>query len=458
MAVLGTGTVLGRFARFDAPHEVVRRTRQRGGHGRPTQPNIVVIFADDMRKDEARYMPKLQRLLVAKGTTFDAARHNIALCSPARAGFLTGQYSKRHQVRSQRDTFVRHNDVNKTLAVWLETSGYHTGIIGKYFTAIEGDTSHPGWDIRRQLVGKSQDQYDYGVWNGEKTLTPSLDQTRYLEREVVDFLEGAREPFFLWFTPTAGHTPFQAPPAHKRDGRVSWPDLREDDVTDKPSWIQSLSPITDEVLTGIRNGERKRVRELLGLDDTIAAIIETLQSEGKLTNTVIIFTSDNGILWGEHRIPPGSKNLPYEPAVLVPCVVRGPNFPHTTIRQPVQMSIDLTATCVELAGATPDLALDGVSLAKVVADPSQYDGRELLYDRDDREAFTFPPPTGLLPPPAGGIFTRNRKLVRYKGEPATYELYDLDADPDELINVADHPSYANDRSQLERALDRLLAT
>jgi arylsulfatase A-like enzyme len=236
---------------------------------------------------------------------------------------------------------------------------------------------------------------------------------------------------------------------------LEWPDPRERDVRDKPSWIQQLSPFPDRVLGSIRQAERTRLRELLGLDDTIAAIVKALQSTRTLDDTVVIFTSDNGIFMGEHRIPPGSKNMPYDPAVLVPCIVRGPGFAHTTVREPVHMSMDLTATCVELADATPDLPLDGVSLARVAADPSSFADRQLLYERGSTEGYVFPV---YLPPLADGIFTRDRKLIRYRDAPPTYELYDIHADPNELQNVADHPDYANDRTALEAALDRLLAS
>jgi hypothetical protein len=101
--------------------------------------------------------------------------------------------------------------------------------------------------------------------------------------------------------------------------------------------------------------------------------------------------------------------------------------------------------------------VDGVSLTDIVADPGRYDGRHFLYDRDDREGFTFPPP-GELPPPADGIITRDRKLVRYVKDPPVYELHDLDAAPDELRNFADDPEYANDRAALGAALDGLLAS
>lgn len=423
---------------------------------RRPRPNIIVITADDMTSDEAKYLPNLQRLIVDQGTSFTAARHNIAMCSPARAGFLTGQYSKRHGVRSQRDAFGHQNDLHKTLAVWMQAAGYHTGLIGKYFTTVEGKTTPPGWDVRRQLTDKNQEQYGFEVWDGKTTRAPELDQARYLQREVTAFLEGAQEPFFLWFTPTADHSPFQAPPAHRHDyANLQWPDRREADVSDKPEWIQTILPTPDSVLDSIRRNKRLRLRELLGLDDTIAAIFEVLRSGGRVDHTVVVFTSDNGQLWGEHRIPPGSKNMPYEPAVLVPCIVRGPGFPHRTVPQPVHMSMDLTATCVALAAATPDLPLDGSSLTEVIAHPQRFEDRQLLYERGSPEGYSFP--TAEVPPLADGVFTRSRKLVRYRTVPRVYELYDLDADPGELQNVADDPRYADERFTLEDALDRLLA-
>jgi arylsulfatase A-like enzyme len=454
VAALGAGLALGpatgtsRAAAAGAPR----------GQRRREQPNIIVITADDMRYDEAPYMPSLQRLMVKQGTSFTAARCNIAECSPSRAGFLTGQYSKRHRVLGQVDSFSGHNDVQRTLPVWMQAAGYHTGIIGKYFTTVEGRSTPPGWDVRRQLADKNQEQYGFAVWDGVDLQKPKLDQTRYLQQEVLSFLERARRPFFLWFTPTANHGPFQAPPTHRHDyARLQWPDRRETDVRDKPVWIQELDPIDGRVMASMRRAQRLRLRELLGLDDTVAAIFEHLRAAGTLDDTVVIFTSDNGEFWGEHRIPPGSKNLPYEPAVRTPCIVRGPGFRPTTIRQPVHMSMDLTATCVELGGAAPDLALDGVSLMQVAADPGRFDDRQLLYERGSQEGLTFVYPHTELPPLGDGIFTRKWKLTRYRTEPAVVELYDLDADPGEGRNVADDPAYADDRASLEAALDRLLA-
>jgi arylsulfatase A-like enzyme len=419
----------------------------------PSKQNVIVILADDMRYDETPYLPNITREFGKAGVTFSAARHNIALCSPARAGFLTGLYSFRHRVRSQLDSFEGLNDAKKTLPVWMQAAGYETGLVGKYFTPA-ANTRSPGWSYRRQLTEGMLDETGYSVWDGTKTVTPDEDQVHYLRAQVVDFVGSAQEPFFLWFTPTEPHWPLQPLPEYADDFvDLDWPDNREPDVSDKPTWIQSLPPVTDAHFTRIVRSEQFRLRELLGVDDTVKAIFGALDKRGVLDNTLLMFSSDNGVLQGEHRVSPLTKNLPYEPSMHVPCLLRGPGLSQATVKQPVLMSVDLTATCVDVAGAAPDLALDGVSLLEVLHDPGAQNDRVLLYDRDDRDN-----DPGFECPPAAGVSTVDRKLVRYETTPPIYELYDLENDPGESTNLADDPAYADDRTQLESQLNAMLAT
>lgn len=416
------------------------------------RPNVIVVLADDMRYDELPFLPNVTSLLVDEGVSFSAARHNISLCSPARAGFLTGQYSMRHQVRSQADAFAAANNQHKTVAVWMQDAGYTTGLIGKYFTG--GNRFAPGWDTKRQLAENPQNQEGFTVWDGAQETTPSVDQTRYLSDEVTLFLESAPEPFFLWFTPTANHWPIEPPPGHEDDvASLEWPDDSEEDVSDKPPWIQSLPPVGEEHLRMARAYQRGRVRELLGLDDTIGSMVQALKDRGSLDNTVVMFSSDNGVFAGEHRLPLLSKNMPYDPSVRVPCLIRAPGLAAGVVTQPAHMAIDLTATCVAVADAHPDLELDGTSLLEIAGNPSRYDERGLLYDRDDRDNGT-----AFDCPPAAGVFTATRKLIRYETTPPTFELYDLEHDPDELTNVADDPAYTSQRTALEAELDGLLSS
>lgn len=409
-------------------------------------------MADDMRFDETPFMPNVTRLLVEGGVSFTAARHNISLCSPARAGFLTGQYSARHRVRSQHDAFSVLNDESKTIAVWMQEAGYHTGLIGKYFTGRA--RSAPGWTVRRQLASAAQSQLGFTVWDGTDEITPAVDQTRYLADEVVAYVDSASEPFFLWFTPTANHWPLEAPPGHESSlDSLSWPDLREEDVSDKPPWIQSRPAVSRDHLDAVRRAQVLRIRELLGLDDTVGAMFAALEGSGRLERTVVMFSSDNGVLNGEHRLPFLSKNLPYEASVRVPCLLRAPGLSPGVVPQPAQMALDLTATCVDVAGARPTLDLDGVSLLDIAARPTQHDDRRLLYDRDDRDDGGE-----VSIPVAAGVFTADRKLIRYDTTPSTYELYDLGRDAAELQNLAQDPAHAAERDELEAELDALLAS
>ena len=164
---------------------------------------------------------------------------------------------------------------------------------------------------------------------------------------------------------------------------------------------------------------------LFAADGMRPDLVETYAADGSLPTIAGLLadgvSGDNGMLQGEHRLPPLLKNLPYEPSVRAPCLLRAPGLRPSVISQPVHMTVDLTATCVDVAGAQPDLDLDGTSLFDIVDDPGRYDDRRLLYDRDDRDDLESSPF-----PPAVGVFTQTRKLIRWTTEPPTFELYDLD--------------------------------
>jgi arylsulfatase A-like enzyme len=131
--------------------------------------------------------------------------------------------------------------------------------------------------------------------------------------------------------------------------------------------------------------------------------------------------------------------------------MRAPGVARSSVATAAHMSVDLTATCVAAANAKPDVALDGVSLFDVATNAQRFADRHLLYQRDNRDD-----QPGMNCPPATGVFTTTRKLVRWQTDPPVYELYDLDRDPTALTNVADDPAYASDRASLEHELDVLL--
>ena len=189
------------------------------------------------------------------------------------------------------------------------------------------------------------------------------------------------------------------------------------------------------------------------MDRAIGSILAGIEPAAQ-ANTVVIYCSDNGLFYGEHRIPANGifKNDAYEPGLRVPLVVRGPGFPPGVSPEPVSMAADVTATLVAVSGATAGLTPDGVDLRDIVANPASYAGRGLLHEHTAQTNWG-------AAPAAQGITTATRKLYRYPSEAGTdrYQAYDLDTDPHELANWANDPGRLAERDALESALDALLA-
>ena len=278
----------------------------------------------------------------------------------------------------------------------------------------------------------------------------------YLRDQAMAFMQGS-EPWFLLLTPSSPHFPFEADP---RDlfawSDVRWPLVIEDNVDDKPSWISGQHELPASALSAFRATARGQLREGTGLDRAIGEIIGSV-TPTVLDHTVVFYSSDNGLAYGEHRLPFVGvfKNSAYDPGMRVPLVVRGLEFPVGVSIEPVTIAADLTATIVGIGGAAAGLPGDGIDLRDMVANPSAYTSRQILHSKGP--AFQFGDA-----PQGDGISTLTRKLYRYPDQPLNspdrYEAYDLDTDPDELTNWANIPARRPERDALEAALDALLAS
>ena len=192
-----------------------------------------------------------------------------------------------------------------------------------------------------------------------------------------------------------------------------------------------------------------RIRQeesLLALDRSVRSVVRALKDRHELNHTVIIYTSDNGFLWGEHRL--GGKIWPYQESTHVPLIVRTP-WTTTPQRnnQPV-LNIDLAPTISELAGVTPGLPEDGRSFVPFLrheqvawrhAFLEEYLGKNKLHAGG--------------PPPYVAVQTRRNLYVQY--ENGWRELYNLRKDPWELNNIAGNPRTKPLQATLGRLLDRL---
>jgi N-acetylglucosamine-6-sulfatase len=213
----------------------------------------------------------------------------------------------------------------------------------------------------------------------------------------------------------------------------------EADVSDKPAWVRDLPRLSAEQEAAIDVFRRRQYRSLLGVDRAVGEILDALRERGRLENTLIVFTSDNGILHGEHRWT--KKEAPYEEAIRVPLVLRWDAAGWTARTEgALALNIDLAPTIADAAGVAT-LATDGQSLLPVLDEPSTSWRRDFLIEHLEG---TNPVTTYCA------VRSARWKYVRYAtGEE---ELYDLDADPFELENLAARSSEEETRTRLETRL------
>ena len=176
-----------------------------------------------------------------------------------------------------------------------------------------------------------------------------------LARQAAGFINSTPGPLFLYFAPSAPHAPAIPAPqySHAFPGLQRWrpPSYNEAKTSDKPEWLRALPRLNATRRAVLDRFRLDQYRSLLSVDAAVRDIVRALRQTGRLHNTMIVFMSDNGYLWGEHRWR--SKVVPYEESVRVPVVVR--YDPITAVarraRQQV-LNIDLAPTFAALAGTS----------------------------------------------------------------------------------------------------------
>jgi N-acetylglucosamine-6-sulfatase len=460
-----------------------RRERQRKlrrANAKQKRPNVIVIETDDLNLSDMPGLPTVLDKLARLGTSFRNSYASFPLCCPSRATFLTGQYAHNHHViGSEPATGYNALDHTNTLAVWLRRSGYRTAMVGKYLNGyglddglpeLRPDATEvpPGWTEWYALTGGlDQRRYKYWLnengrlrWYGAGRLENYV--TDVLAAKTIDFLRRrARypKPFFLWFNPTAPHGEAGLPLGATRDptpaprhlglyGNATAPrnpNFNEDDVDDKPDLVSKQPKLGQADIDDIDRRFRGRMESLLSVDEAVGRIIRRLKKARDLRKTYLIFTSDNGIQLGAHRLI--FKSYLYEESLRVPLIIRGPKFPAGVVRDQLVANIDLAPTIAQIAKATPGLAMDGIPLLPLALKPAAASGRDLLFESYDFNSF--------------GIRRGNWRYNQYENGDNKEELYDLVADPFELTNLLhpnpNPPASAGIKAQLEARLAQLKA-
>lgn len=425
------------------------------GRAAETQrPNIVFLLSDDQplramsHLDPWFHTPNIDRL-AEDGIEFKNGFVDCSVCCVSRASILTGQHNIRHRIHSFDDPLSK-DQLEQSFPVLLRRAGYRTALLGKY--AIGHTRSAPA------ELCLPADQFDlwYGFQQG-----PSYSQTvdgkeRYLtsvmEEKAIQFMRETPDdqPFMVYMC---------LPEPHGQGGKGGPWNFRDPQFELAPPTAPATEPETmtkdaysrlPEAIKNSTNGtalgaHRKKypqymatVRDYVARTDlAVGRIRNALKEIGRDENTVIIFTSDHGSMWGAHGIT-GKWNM-YEESIRVPMIIYDPRLPDSAvgIRDQMALTIDLTATIMDLAGV-PALQMQGISLLPVLSDPNTKGREDWYFHHDVRSA-----KKGKPLPRSEGVRTESWKYIHYIGtDPVQEELFDLETDPKEKSNLVGKPEHA----------------
>lgn len=403
----------------------------------PTDPpSILLIVTDDQRWDTLWAMPEVQGSLVEQGVNFSRAFTTSSLCCPSRASILTGAYPHTTGVYRQGGLYggFKSFEDSTTIATKLDDAGYRTGFFGKYLDSYQSDALSgyvpPGWDRWAAFV--HAEYFDYGLTIGGTVQRYGSDAADYstdvLADQTEDFIRESEGPVFAIFAPAAPHAPAIPSPADEGGfGDLPvWrpPSFNEADRTDKPGYVRVLPRVGPDRTEYVDTLRRNQYRSLQAVDRAVDRLLGAMEDTGRLDDALVIYTSDNGLLWGEHRWI--KKEVPYEEAIRVPLIVRADAVVGAGVRTDdhVVANIDLAPTIADAAGVDlPDA--DGNSLIPLLAGRSEAWRRAVLIEH---LRGTNPVPTYCA--------VRTARYLFASYETGERELYDLDADPFQLQNLA----------------------
>ncbi len=442
-----------------------------------SRPNIVVINTDDQRWDSVDELPTINAR--TDWARFENSFVHEPQCCPSRASFFTGQYAYRNDVSTLRDG--RRLKDTTTLATMLHAAGYQTIMSGKYLNGYQDAGSSnrpPGWDDFRAFrgvnvsapVGANGQPAGYPYVNyrnvensGERSYRAapadySTDRYAAMVREFLRTADPAR-PVFTYFAPIAPH--FTVRPADRdRATCLATPfptpaSFNAHDTVSEPKWMAGLPAVSAASTLQQRRGTCQTLR---AVDLAVASFFTELKASGRLDNTYVIFTSDNGYSFGEHRLT--AKGHLYDESIRVPLLIRGPGVVPGT-RSRLTSNIDLAPTIVQLAKATAPFGffngrsfVDDLNGTNTVPNPKEV----LLFGcRTTTGAGDFCGGSRDFMGEAWGIRTASAKYIRYAQTGET-QLFDLSRDPNELSNRTDDPAYQSLKATLDQRLTALIAT
>ena len=432
-----------------------------------TEPlNVIFILSDDHRHDFMGFTGKIPWLqtpgfdrLAREGAWFRNAFVTTALCSPSRATILTGQYSHEHTIVD--NTAPEPADL-VYFPQYLQQAGYQTAMFGKWHMGEDDDRPRKGFDHWESFKGQ-------GVYfnpelniNGKKvSYGDSTYITDLLTRHAIEWIRSRnkRQPFFLYLSHKAVHSDFT--PASRHRGmyagmKYPLPSTFYQTASDEyktlhwPEWVKQQRYSwhgvdymyhghhdIDEMVQGY-------CETLMAVDESISAILDYLRQEEAGENTILIYMGDNGFSWGEHGLI--DKRHFYEESAKVPLLMYGPKHfaGGISVNRMVQ-NIDVAPTILDCAGLVKPEYMPLQSLLRLLKGDTSAWRDKIFYEYFWE--YDFP-----MTPTVFGVRTGQYKYIRYHGTWDTNELYDLENDPDEMMNLMANPQYAEIIRQLANDL------
>jgi arylsulfatase A-like enzyme len=406
------------------------------------RPNVLFVLVDDM---PPHLLERMERTLsrFSDGANLTSNGYvAVPLCGPARAVLLSGRYQHSNGVTGNDGAFLQYREKGYPRTDMLsrvKAAGYRLGFFGKYINGYEFNNrlAHPAFGAgdRWVTLADGQGQKNYQVNIDGALRTADEEHTPYFGSRAESFIRNpGNAPWFCYLNWTDPHLPYKA---QDITGSYSSPATKETDLSDKSDYTRSRPTPGPKQHRRVHQGQGGEVERL---DGWMERLFRALEKTEQLGNTVVIFSSDNGFMTGEHG-GLTKKALPYEESARVPFLVRGPGFAPLPGRSPLVSHVDITATVCAVAGADP-AGLEGRDLRGL---RSGAPWRErLLVEQISSE---------------GAVWSMLREgpwcYVDFTGDGRDKELYNLDADPYELESMAGRPEHADTEAGLAARLEEM---
>ena len=465
-----------------------------------TKPNVIFILADDMRNDslsmngsEISTTPHIDQL-AKEGVYFSNALVTSPICGPSRANLFTGQWERKNQIgfTSISNNFVTKEAFENSFQIQMKNAGYSTAFIGKHHTKIIDAKStalktqidfsyfkgghlgfHPGDKSKTfsNLKNRSQtegfmeaceaylsqgSEYDYFYENADPSLKGMLEK------------RDPEKPFCVWVNFNLPHQASLGGMGSKPGDPKFYSELYEEEVGQMKIAEEYDGPVQlpENVLTrdelekyykfnkkSLLSARLKTARAVHGIDQFVANIRGLLEKIEEDDNTIIVFFSDNGLLYGEHGL--GGKTMLYEESIRAPLIIYSPFFDEDkrslTLEQLV-VGQDIPATILDLCSLPTPETYQGESMMPLVNATESGEAPQWRESVFIENLFTQ---QGY--PRQDGVRTDRYKYVRFYGKeddrdkylpngiegeaPIFEQFFDLDTDPKERTNLIADPAH-----------------